>query len=135
MEQDLLNFRSQCAGGEELWYNQTIQYQSGMEACPAYVEARTALAEELAARTHLSRPAVSRHLRVLRAADAVAVYRAGTRTYYYPNAAASCWEELRALARREVLLCLASGAFLGLHFAAYFESLRYTSNSVSGNTI
>ena len=44
-------------------------------------------------------------------------------------------EELRALARREVLLCLASGAFLGLHFAAYFESLRYTSNSVSGNTI
>ena len=36
-------------------------------------------------------------------------------------------EELRALARREVLLCLASGAFLGLHFAAYFESLRWTS--------
>ena len=36
-------------------------------------------------------------------------------------------EELRTLARREVLLCLASGAFLGLHFAAYFESLRYTS--------
>ena len=36
-------------------------------------------------------------------------------------------EELRALDRREVLLCLASGAFLGLHFAAYFESLRYTS--------
>ena len=36
-------------------------------------------------------------------------------------------EELRALARREVLLCLASGAFLGLHFAAYFASLRYTS--------
>ena len=36
-------------------------------------------------------------------------------------------EELRALDRREVLLCLASGAFLGLHFAAYFESLRWTS--------
>lgn len=36
-------------------------------------------------------------------------------------------EELRTLARREVLLCLASGAFLGLHFAAYFESLRWTS--------
>ena len=103
-----------------------------MEACPACVEARTALAEEfrrlrplfvalgdenrqrvflalleadqvglraeeLAARTHLSRPAVSRHLRALRAADAVAVYRAGTRTYYYPNAAASCWAELWAL--------------------------------------
>ena len=36
-------------------------------------------------------------------------------------------EELRTLARREVLLCLASGAFLGLHFAAYFEYLRWTS--------
>lgn len=36
-------------------------------------------------------------------------------------------EELRVLARRQVLLCLASGAFLGLHFAAYFESLRWTS--------
>lgn len=36
-------------------------------------------------------------------------------------------EELGTLARREVLLCLASGAFLGLHFAAYFESLRWTS--------
>lgn len=36
-------------------------------------------------------------------------------------------EELGALARREVLLCLASGAFLGLHLAAYFESLRWTS--------
>lgn len=36
-------------------------------------------------------------------------------------------EELKALSRRESLLCLASGAFLGLHFAAYFESLRFTS--------
>ena len=35
--------------------------------------------------------------------------------------------ELAALSRREVLLCLASGACLGLHFAAYFESLRWTS--------
>lgn len=36
-------------------------------------------------------------------------------------------EELGALGRREALLCLASGAFLGLHFAAYFEALRWTS--------
>ena len=36
-------------------------------------------------------------------------------------------EELRALTRREVLACLVSGVFLGLHFAAYFESLRWTS--------
>lgn len=36
-------------------------------------------------------------------------------------------EELGTLKRREVLLCLVSGAFLGLHFAAYFEALRWTS--------
>lgn len=36
-------------------------------------------------------------------------------------------EELGTLTRREILLCLASGAFLGLHFTAYFESLRWTS--------
>ena len=35
--------------------------------------------------------------------------------------------ELRTLPRREGLLCLASGASLGLHFVAYFESLRFTS--------
>ncbi|WP_298033773.1 DMT family transporter [uncultured Dysosmobacter sp.] len=35
--------------------------------------------------------------------------------------------ELRALSRREILLCLVSGAFLGLHFAAYFEALQWTS--------
>ena len=37
-----------------------------------------------------------------------------------------CRGELRALGRRDALLCLASGAFLGLHFAAYFEALRWT---------
>lgn len=36
-------------------------------------------------------------------------------------------EELKKLPLREAGLCLASGAFLGLHFAAYFESLRFTS--------
>ena len=41
-------------------------------------------------------------------------------------------EELRGLTGRDLLLCLASGAFLGLHFAAYFESLRYTSIASSG---
>ena len=38
-----------------------------------------------------------------------------------------CGGELRRLTRRDLLLCLASGAFLGLHFTAYFESLRWTS--------
>ena len=36
-------------------------------------------------------------------------------------------EELKKISCRELLLCSISGAFLGLHFAAYFESLRFTS--------
>lgn len=35
--------------------------------------------------------------------------------------------ELRGLGRREVLLSLLSGVFLGAHFTCYFESLRWTS--------
>ena len=35
--------------------------------------------------------------------------------------------EVRALRRRELCLSLLSGAFLGVHFACYFESLRWTS--------
>ena len=35
--------------------------------------------------------------------------------------------EFRNLVKREVILCLASGMFLGLHFASYFESVRQTS--------
>ena len=35
-------------------------------------------------------------------------------------------DELKGLSRRELLLCLVSGVFLGLHFTAYFSALRYT---------
>ncbi|MBQ7778432.1 MAG: DMT family transporter [Oscillibacter sp.] len=35
-------------------------------------------------------------------------------------------KELKNLDRRDILLCLASGVFLGFHFAAYFSALRYT---------
>ena len=42
-----------------------------------------------------------------------------------------CRRELAALHRREILLCLASGAALGLHFTCYFASLRYTSIAAS----
>lgn len=35
--------------------------------------------------------------------------------------------EFRVLRRRELCLSLLSGAFLGIHFACYFESLRWTS--------
>ena len=36
-------------------------------------------------------------------------------------------EELRDISFKSLLLCSISGAFLGLHFAAYFESLQFTS--------
>lgn len=36
-------------------------------------------------------------------------------------------EEFRVLERRELLLSLLSGAFLGVHFTGYFEALRWTS--------
>ena len=36
-------------------------------------------------------------------------------------------EELRCLTRRQLGLCLLSGAFLGFHFFAYFTSLNMTS--------
>lgn len=35
--------------------------------------------------------------------------------------------ELKKLTKKDVLLCVISGCFLGLHFSAYFESLRFTS--------
>lgn len=73
-------------------------------------------AEELAKRTNLSRPAVSRHLRALRTAGAVELYRDGTRTYYYPNASASCWTELRKL----------SGHICAVTEAAAAEGYPYT---------
>lgn len=44
-----------------------------------------------------------------------------------PAAAVRRAEFLRDLPRREALLSLLSGAFLGLHFACYFEALRWTS--------
>lgn len=52
----------------------------------------------LTERTHLSRPAVSHHLRILREAGVVCVHRAGRRNYYYPNADTEQWRKLRALA-------------------------------------
>lgn len=36
-------------------------------------------------------------------------------------------EELLAIDKKSLLLCLLSGCFLGLHFTCYFESIRYTS--------
>lgn len=39
--------------------------------------------------------------------------------------------EIKALNKKDMFLCMASGIFLGLHFTMYFESLKYTSIAAS----
>lgn len=58
---------------------------------------------------------------------ALAFYRMGFSALLLLPLAAVRRGEFRALRRRELLLSLLSGAFLGVHFACYFESLRWTS--------
>ncbi|MDO4787461.1 MAG: metalloregulator ArsR/SmtB family transcription factor [Fretibacterium sp.] len=52
---------------------------------------------DIAERTHLSRPAVWHHLRILRRAGLVDRHREGTKLYYYVNADESQWSRLSAL--------------------------------------
>lgn len=56
----------------------------------------------IAERTHLSRPAVSHHIRILKEAGILAVRREGTRNYYYfdeKTKAMDCLMRLASLAR------------------------------------
>ena len=53
---------------------------------------------DVTAKTHLSRPAVSHHLRVLKDAGLIGMHRAGTMNYYYANADSGCLSGLKALA-------------------------------------
>ena len=50
---------------------------------------------DITARTHLSRPAVSHHLRVLRDAGLIAVHRVSTMNFYYVDADKGCWSGLK----------------------------------------
>ena len=52
---------------------------------------------EITERTHLSRPAVSHHLQILKDAGLIALHRVGTMNYYYINADESSWRGLKAL--------------------------------------
>lgn len=52
---------------------------------------------EITEKTHLSRPAVSHHLKILKDAGLVNMHRVGTKNYYYVEAAESCWGGLRLL--------------------------------------
>lgn len=52
---------------------------------------------EITKKTHLSRPAVSHHLRVLKDAGLIKMHKVGTMNYYYVDAAKSCWTGLKNL--------------------------------------
>lgn len=52
---------------------------------------------EAAAKSHLSRPAVSRHLNILKEAGLIHVRREGTKSYYCLNANQALWRELLEL--------------------------------------
>lgn len=53
---------------------------------------------ELTARTNLSRPAVSHHLKVLRQAKLVDMYEVGTKNFYFVRPELERWERLARLA-------------------------------------
>src|SRR3990172_11402390 len=62
----------------------------------------------------------------------IAAYRMGLASLVViPLALARSRNELRRLSRQEVLLALASGAFLALHFGLWIASLSYTSVATS----
>lgn len=47
--------------------------------------------------THLSRPAVSDHLGILREAGLIGMHRSGTMNFYYVDSNESCWSDMRRL--------------------------------------
>lgn len=49
---------------------------------------------EITKRTHLSRPAVSHHLQILKNAGIISMYREGTKNYYYVNSSETVWKQL-----------------------------------------
>lgn len=52
---------------------------------------------EITKRTHLSRPAVSHHLRILKDARLINMHRKGTMNYYYVDANPGRWKEVKDL--------------------------------------
>ena len=55
---------------------------------------------EITEKTHLSRPAVSHHLRILKEAGIINMYREGTKNYYYASADETVWKQLANLMNR-----------------------------------
>lgn len=52
---------------------------------------------EITARTHLSRPAVSHHLQILKDAGLVNMHRVGTMNFYYVDTEERFWDGLKEL--------------------------------------
>ena len=52
---------------------------------------------EITSRTHLSRPAVSHHQRILREAGLIDVHHVGTMNYYYVSAGVDKWAHIKQL--------------------------------------
>lgn len=52
---------------------------------------------EITKKTHLSRPAVSHHLKILKDTGLVNIHHIGTMSYYYLDTAESCWNGLKTL--------------------------------------
>lgn len=52
---------------------------------------------DITAKTHLSRPAVSHHLQILKDAGLISMHRVGTMNFYYVDAAGTCWTRLKDL--------------------------------------
>lgn len=49
---------------------------------------------EITKKTHLSRPAVSHHLQILKSANIINMYREGTKNYYYLSKSETEWSKI-----------------------------------------
>ncbi|MGL5416788.1 MAG: ArsR/SmtB family transcription factor [Clostridium sp.] len=52
---------------------------------------------EIGKKTHLSRPAVSHHLQILKRANIINVRKEGTKNYYYLDSNKSQWKDIKDL--------------------------------------
>lgn len=52
---------------------------------------------DITVKTHLSRPAVSHHLQILKEAGLIRMHRTGTKNFYYVDTAETCWMGLKKL--------------------------------------
>lgn len=55
---------------------------------------------EITQKTHLSRPAVSHHLRILKDSGIINMHREGTKNYYYVSADETIWNQMGILFKR-----------------------------------